>query len=366
MTGKEVTAVKRAGAALVIAIFLIVSVYTVAGAMKKSTENIGISLEKTENTLAESVPFRDELIALMTKIRFSSGVRRFGDIIIGSDGSLLRDMEEPQAALYSSACAYVEEFAKRSDAEVCLMLIPTASVIRQQEVSAYTAAGFFNQRHYINEIYEKIYGSVRTVDVYQALFNHRNEYIYYHTEDLPTCLGGYYIYSGLAQRLGINPRSLSDFSVAYAQQNFYGSLATDAIREYSSPDFVSLYEFSADRTDKTVSHYYADGSAGFVNGLYDLEENFTDSTDIIFGGVSAITEITDDSADGKSLLVFCDDTAKSWVPFMALHCKRITLVCLSEVSDAQLSAIDTSGYDRVVFAYSTANFAAEDFSRLPQ
>ncbi len=355
---------KRAAALLVIAIFLIVSVYTVVGAVGKMQENSGVNFENTENALAESVPFRSELIALMTKIRFTSGVRSFGNIIIGSDGSLLRDMESPQAALYNSACTYVEEFAKGTDTDVYSMLIPTASVIRQQEVSAYMATGFFNQRHYINEIYEKIYGSVRPVDVYQTLFNRRNEYIYYHTEDLPTSLGGYYIYSSLAERLGINPRSLSDFSVAYARQNFYGSLATDAIRKYSTSDFVSLYEFSADRSSKTVSHYYADGSEGFVNGLYDLEEDFIDATDTIFGGVSAITEITDDSEEGKSLLVFCDDTAKSWVPFMTLHYKKITLVCLSDASDAQLSRINPDSYDQIVFAYSTASFAEEDFVRL--
>ena len=55
----------------------------------------------------------------MTKIRFVSGVRSFGDIIIGSDGSLLKDMEKPQSALYKSACAYIEEFAKQAEPDVC-------------------------------------------------------------------------------------------------------------------------------------------------------------------------------------------------------------------------------------------------------
>lgn len=355
---------KRAAALLVIAIFLVVSIYAAAGAVEKMQENNSINLENIENALAESVPFRSELIALMTKIRFISGVRSFGDIIIGSDGSLLRDMEKPQNALSGCACACIEDFARSTETDVYLMLIPTASVIRQQEVSTYTAAQFFNQRHYINEIYEKIYGSVRMVDVYQALFNSRDEYIYYHTEDLPTSLGGYYIYASLAERLGIKPRNQSDFSVAYARQNFYGSLAAPMIREYSAADFLSLYEYSADKSTKTISHYYADGSEGFVNGLYDLEEDFPDTTDVIFGGISAVTEITDDSEEGKSLLVFCDDTAKSWVPFMTLHYKKITMVCLSDASEAQLSEINPDNYDQVIFAYSTANFAKEDFSRL--
>ncbi len=352
---------KRAAALLVIAIFLFASIYTAVGAAKNG---FSADFEKTEKSLGESVPFRSELIALMTKIRYASGVRSFGDIIIGSDGSVLRDMEKPQTALYESACAAVESFAKSTDADVYLMLVPTAAVIRQQEVSAYTAAGFFNQRHYINEIYEKIYGSVRTVDVYQALFNRRNEYIYYHTEDLPTGLGGYYIYESLAQRLGINEKSASDFSVAYARQNFYGSLAVPVIRKYVASDFVSLYEYSAEKSGKTVTHYYADGTVDSINGIYAADEDFPDATDTVFGGISPVTEIRDDSEEGKSLLVFCDDTAKSWVPFMTLHYNKITMVRLSEVTSAQLSGIDASSYDSVVFAYSTAYFAEEDFSKL--
>ena len=202
------------------------------------------------------------------------------------------------------------------------------------------------------------------MDVYQALFNRRNEYIYYHTEDLPTGLGGYYIYGSIAERLGITPKVLSDFSVAYVRQNFYGSLATQIIREYSEPDFVSLYEESSGNSGKTVAHYYPDKSEDLLDGLYARDENFPDATDTVFGGIAAVTEITDDLQEGKSLLVFCDDTAKSWVPFMTGHYQKITLVRLSEASEEQLSAINAESYDQIVFAYSTANFAEEDFSKL--
>ena len=49
---------------------------------------------------------------------------------------------------------------------------------------------------------------------------------------------------------------------------------------------------------------------------------------------------------------------------MTLHYKKITMVCLSDASEAQLSEINPDNYDQVIFAYSTANFAKEDFSRL--
>lgn len=353
---------KRIGALLILAVFLFVSVYTVSNALKNGGAAAFSGTEAAEKSLGESVPFRAELIKMMTKIRYASGVRSFGGICVGNDGSLLRDMEQPDSAAVSAACEGIENFAEKSGAEVYFMLIPTAPVMRQQEVSAYTAAGFFNQRHYINEIYGRLHSSVRTVDVYQALFGSRSEYIYYHTEDLPTSLGGYYIYSALFRRAGTAPKSLSELSVAYVCRDFYGSLATPAIEEYSAPDFISLYELGGEKA--VVTHLYADGTEDSMEGIYAFSEDFEDKTDVFFGGLSAVTKIETGLESGKRVLVFCDETAKSWVPFMTLNCTEITLVNLSEATAAQLSAIDAADYNRVIFAYSTAAFAGEDFSAL--
>lgn len=355
---------KRAGALLILIVFLFVSVYTVANAIKNGGVKALSKTEAAEKALEESVPLRDELIKIMTKIRYASGVRSFGNICIGSDGSLLPDMEKPDSSAVSAACEDIKDFAEQSGAEVYFMLIPTATVMRQQEVSAYTATGFFNQRNYINEIYGQLHSSVRTVDVYQALFGSRSGYIYYHTENLPTSLGGYYIYSALARRVGTVPKSLSELSVAYACRDFYGSLATPAIEEYAAPDFISLYELGGEKA--TVTHFYSDGTEDSMEGIYASADDLADKTDVFFGGLSAVTKIETGLEGGKRVLIFCDETAKSWVPFMTLHCTEITLVSLSKANAAQLSAIDTADYNRVIFAYSTAAFAEESFSSLSQ
>lgn len=101
-----------------------------------------------------------------------------------------------------------------------------------------------------------------------------------------------------------------------------------------------------------------------MEGIYALSEDFEDKTDVFFGGLSAVTKIETGLESGKRVLVFCDETAKSWVPFMTLNCTEITLVNLSEATAAQLSAIDAADYNRVIFAYSTAAFAGESFFAL--
>lgn len=354
---------KRITALFVLALLALVSIYTVVSAAEKGGLAAFADAKSAEASLSESVPFREELVELMTKIRYISGVRTFGDITIGGDGSLLRDMAEPAESKYKSACAQIGEFAGRSMEEDYLVLIPTSAVIRQQEVSAYTAAGFFNQRRYINDIYESSYSFARTVDVYQSLFNHRDEYIYYHTEELPTGLGGYYIYKSIAERMGLEPKELADFSVAYVRQSFCGALAQPAIQPYAKADFISLYEYTGYKTKKTVTHYGADGSTDYQSGIYSYADH-EDATDAFFGGLSAVTEIASDAENGKSVLVFCDSTAKSWVPFITLHYERVILADVSAATAEQLAELSAGEYDKIIFAYSAAAFADTDFSKL--
>lgn len=344
-------------------LFAVVSAYTACNAVEKNGIEAFATTESAEAALSENVPFREELIELMTKIRYASGVRTFGDITVGDDGSLLRDMAEPAESGYKAACTCIGKFAEQSRAEDYLVLIPTSAVILQQEISEYTAVGFFNQRHYINDVYEYSYSFARTVDVYQSLFNHRDEYIYYHTEELPTGLGGYYIYKSIAERMGLEPKELGDFSVAYVRQNFYGSLAFSAIKSYAKPDFISLYEYTGYKTKKTVTHYNADGSADYLSGIYSYADH-ENATDAFFGGLSAVTEISSGAENGKAILVFCDETAKSWVPFMTLHYENVILADVSSVTAEQLEQLTEGDYDKIIFAYSTATFADTDFSKL--
>lgn len=357
---------KKTGAFLITAMLFSVMLITAAnmdfGAVFESELSFA---ESAEAEISANVPFREELSSLMTAIRYRSGVRYFDGTYIGNDGSLLRDIEKPSSRTVSITRNYVLNFAEEHRCSTYFMLIPTAVVIRQQEIDAYAAENIFNQRHLINEMYSEFYGTLNTVDVYQALFNRRSEYIYYHTEELPTNLGGFYIYQELASRLNLRPKSMKEFSSAYAAHNFYGSLADEKIKPYAASDFMSLYDCVGEKKDFTVTHYFNDGSENILLGLYSYDdENFADKTDMVFGGISPVMDIVS-GEDGGTLLVFGDETAKSWLPFLAVHYAKVTFVDLNSVSDSLLLNISVSDYGQALFAYSVGTFASGiDFDRL--
>ncbi len=325
------------------------------------------SFEEIETTFSENVPFRNEFSGLMDTIRYISGVRHFENIYIGSEGSLLLDIEKPTSRIFSSAKNYVLGFSENNQIRPYFMLIPSASVILQQEIDNFSGKDIYNQRNMINNMYSEFEGKVRTTDIYQTLYDHRGEYIFYHTENLPTSLGGYYIYGELCNRLGIEQNMMDSFSVVYAAHGFYGSLATDFLKQYSSSDFISLYEHEKNK-NIILEHRRNDDSIRISDSLFVYNENgFENKTDMIFGGISPVMEITSSESLGErdSILIFGDESAKSWLPFLATNYEKITFVELNLASEKLLSKISVQEYDQVLFAYSTSTFVSGiDFEKL--
>ncbi len=317
-------------------------------------------LEKTETAFSENIPFREELSELMDGIRYISGVRDFGNIYIGSEGSLFREIERPTSRNFSAAKNYILSFAERNQQKPYFMLVPTSIAILQQEIDNFALEDIFNQRNMINRMYSEFEGKVRTTDIFQTLYDHRDEYIYYHTEDMPTSLGGYYIYGELCSRLGIEQNTMDTFAAAYVARGFYGSLATDFFKPYASSDFISLYEYVGENYGFIVERKYNDGTSRISENLFVRDEKiFEDKTDMLFGGISPVMEITSAESQGErsSILIFGDESAKSWLPFLVSNYGRITFVDLDSALEVLLSSVIAEEYDQILFAYSTAVFS---------
>ena len=79
---------------------------------------------------------------------------------------------------------------------------------------------------------------------------------------------------------------------------------------------------------------------------------------MIFGGSFPVMEITSSESIGErnSILVFGDESAKSWLSFLVSNYGKITFVDLNLANENLISKISVSDYDQVLFAYSTSTF----------
>ena len=352
---------KKFASVIIIAMIFAMGFSTVFNILSaESLPSEGSFFENIEAAFSENLPFRKELSELMDGINYLSGVRHFGNIYIGSEGSLLQEIERPTSRNFSAAKNFILSFAERNQQKPYFMLVPTSIAILHQEIDNFALEDIFNQRNMINRMYSEFDGAVRTTDIFQTLYDHRSEYIYYHTENIPTSLGGYYIYGELCSRLGIEQHTMDEFAAAFVARGFYGNLASDFFKTYASSDFISLYEYVGENKNFVVERKFNDGTSRISENLFVRDENlFENKTDMIFGGMSPVMEITSAESLGErsSILIFGDESAKSWLPFLVSNYGRITFVDLDSASETLLSSVTATEYDQILFAYSTFVFS---------
>ena len=312
--------------------------------------------------IAKNMPLHNTLAQWQLRLRLWGGQREQEGIFICGD-TLLKHTDPPIDWYVRKNTQALQSFAQNMGVNTCLTLIPTASAIYQEKLPPYAFSQMYNQKQFIDEIYNQLSGQVTVVDTYTALFNQRNEYIYYRTENNLTALGGYYVYTAMGGKLGIENSSYSQFDIRYVGEGYKGDLYKTLPYKDVQPDTFPLFHYISGLREYTVTHKTTDGEKSY-RSLYPLHVwELWNDTDVYLGGLSAVVDIRT-SASGRielpSLLVLGDKTALAYLPFLANHYQRITFLDLFQLTDAQYEEIMPDQYAQVLFAYGVETFMHTD------
>ena len=276
------------------------------------------------------------------------------DGIFITENYLLENILPADRLTASENIAGIDQFLISRNLPAVLMLIPTACAIKQQELPA--NAVLYNQKALISDTYSDLAGLVTTVDAYSALFAAKDQYTYYRTESNLTGLGGYYLYSALASRLGLSARPLDQFEIEHLEQDYYGDLYLRSNYRGIRPDLVTFYRFSRYDRQYLLSHT-ANGETKNYYSLFPTHLALLGSpVSALLGGVGQRLDISVVSPFEESMLIFGDETATAYLPFLAVHYGQITLVDPMQADDEQLAAIQLDDYNRVMLAFSVDYF----------
>lgn len=337
---------------------------TIAPLLAALSGGIGAALSgKTPSqALKACFPGADYLRAMRIAISYMGGSKEQNGVFITEEMLMLDVRPEGQDVIESNISSVIE-LASRFERPSYLMLIPTACAIQQSKVPYNNFTPVYDQRQLIDEVYRSMAGNLTVIDVYPTLFNHQNEYIYYHTDNSPTGLGGYYIYAAAAQKLGqANPRGIEQFDAEHIDHDYYGDLYQMSPYRKVKPDRVSTYIFASWGREYTVTHYDADGGIRRYFTLYPrFKQALGSSKDVILGGVSPMVRIDAENAgQNRSLLIFGDETMQSYLPFLLTHYSHVTFVETAQVTPELLRTVDPEDYSQILFAYSVNHFVGSE------
>lgn len=340
-------------------------------ALKDNENSAGTLSAWFENYVRLNMPFRGLLLQINLNIVMAGGQReimtqsydyplRQNGIFVGDD-ALMKNINPPVDEFVQENTTGIIEFAERMRASrvpTYVTLIPTSGAIMQQKLPPFAQSVMVNQKEFIEDTYSKLSGSTTTVDAYGALINRQNQYIYYRTEDNLTQTGGYFVYAAMLGRLGIGVPTLSQFSIDYADNQFYGNLYAESGYHNVSPDMIALFRYSpSNRSPREylVTHTAA-GTAKTYHTLFPEHMlNLGNKQAVYLGGLSAVTDIKTSPQSSVHVLVFGDKTALAYLPFLANNCGRVTFIDLSYEPE-EFSGIDPRDYNKVLFAYGVESY----------
>ena len=183
-----------------------------------------------------------------------------------------------------------------------------------------------DQQEAMQKIQEKMNKNVISVDVYDTLMQHREEYEYFRTDHHWTTLGAYYAYREFCNAKGIEPEELD----AYKSKEFEGFLGsfyndTSDAKLKANPDTLTAYYPNAD----SICHVTAsDGSKYDWPVIYDVSNygaGLKYSTFI--ASDNPYTEIENkDLDDGSSCIVVKESFGNAFIPFLVDHYQTIYVV----------------------------------------
>lgn len=317
-------------------------------------------IKKAEQTIAEYFPGGGYLRELQIFARYLAGEKEQDGIYIGGDTLMLDVQPKSQDTINLNTLAmvdFVEDFSRPT----YVMLIPTACAVLQDKIPA-TAPLYNQKQQLIDAVYQRVSGHITAIDVYPALFGNQKDYIYYRTDNSPTGLGGYYIYSVAAKKLGQKARGLEQFDVEHLDYDYYGDLYEKAPYTEVRGDRVSAYIFSKYQRSYQMTHYDENGARRYFTLYPKYKEELGDCMDVILGGMSPVIDIDINSTQyNQRLLIFGDRSVQSYLPFLLIHYAQVTVVDVTTVTPELLQElIHPANYNQILFAFSADTFISKD------
>lgn len=220
-----------------------------------------------------------------------------------------------------------------------------------------------DQKKAIEYMYSSINGlspSVKTVQIFDNLKLHNNEYVYFRTDHHWTNLGAYYAYEEFCKAKGVDAVPLDQFEKK-EYPGFLGSFYRDEPNSAmeNNPDTVEAYVSSANTNmsyTTTEGETYeqpviADGSGYDSQWLY-----------LIFcAGDQPYEVITNsDITDGSSCVVVKESFGNAFVPYLVNHYQTIYVVDYRYYQENISDLVREKGADDLIFVNNISMTRNED------
>ncbi len=312
----------------------------------------GSYISDIESYINDQGLFRDQFMELKTSFLLLLGNKDINQVYIGKDGYLLQKVlsSDFHYEQFYKNIEFIHSFASNSQIPVSLMLVPSSYSILKDKLPEYALP--INEVDLILEMKEK-YQDLSFIDVFSHLEEHQDETIYYKTDHHWTTLGAYYAYQAWQEEKGIEV-SMNSYQIKKVSSSFKGTLYSKVLNPNSAVDQIQLF-YPKKEIPYTVMYNFNQRES---TSVYDYDKlDVKDQYQVFLGGNYPEITIHTNSDNDRSILLFKDSFANSFLPFLIHDYENIYVVDLRYFNQDVSSYIEEREIDEILFLYNVTNLA---------
>ncbi len=281
--------------------------------------------------LNDQFPGRDGWSLIAANLQALYGKKDINGVYIGKDGYLLEKYNEKEfdTEQIKENIKYLSDFLDYSvknygkDNVYCIML-PSKTEILDKKMPAFAeTTGIEETLKTIKTLKNRLEEPDILTDARDILKDHKEEYIYYHTDHHWTTLGAYYIWAEFARKAGFAVKEPGYYKREIVFDKFYGTTYNKAHINVN-PDNVELFHSPGEERVQINM----DNGKKLAASMYFPEEakKGFNKYEIFFSGNTFKIEISTSADTGKTLLLIKDSFANCFVPFLTEDYSKIIMI----------------------------------------
>lgn len=241
------------------------------------------------------------------------------------------------------------------DLPVYFLLAPTSQEIYNSLMPSSAPIGSQTELY---EYCKSYLTGAESINVMDTLKEHSDEYIYYRTDHHWTSLGAYYAYCRASEQLGFQPLPLSEFDIEEASDDFHGTLFSKTLDDSVTADVIHYYHPKNENLKLTLQINDGESVKEYDSFYFRDFLEVKDKYSSFMGSNSPLMTVTTNN-DGPSLLIFKDSYAHCFIPFLANHYSKITVLDMRYINMGYKSLVDITEYDSALILYNAITFSED-------
>lgn len=182
-----------------------------------------------------------------------------------------------------------------------------------------------SQNDALDYLKSRLDDSIITVDLFDALNKHKDEYIYFRTDHHWTALGAYYGYEAFMNVKGENPVSLNQYE-KIDLGDFLGSSYTKTLDKSLEKNPDNIVAYKPLTKHEFVTYKGNEGTPADIIDLKYAEEISNKYLVFISSGGATWSRVRTDINNGRKIMVVKDSFGNMLVPFLVPHYEEIYVV----------------------------------------